>query len=141
MKQQATCVRRPFPPAPRRPSRPFQGLVSAVVSVSRYRVIFASRTKPPISAFRPRRWKGAILPDRSRVTFRVIEADKRPISAVADQRELRHDRQPVLAGCILQRKNQCQGDIGRGVEMESKDQVIEVQPSPEGQLQEQGKSR
>lgn len=44
----------------------------------------------PISAFRPRRWKGAILPDRSRVTFRVIEADKRPISAVADQREIRN---------------------------------------------------
>ena len=43
----------------------------------------------PISAFRPRRWKGAILPDRSRVTFRVIEADKRPVSAVADQREIR----------------------------------------------------
>lgn len=44
----------------------------------------------PISAFRPRRWKGAILPDRSRVTFRVIESDKRPVSAVADQRELRN---------------------------------------------------
>lgn len=44
----------------------------------------------PISAFRPRRWKGAILPDRSRVTFRVLEADKRPISAVADQREIRN---------------------------------------------------
>lgn len=43
----------------------------------------------PISAFRPRRWKGAILPDRSRVTFRVIEAEKRPVSAVADQREIR----------------------------------------------------
>lgn len=44
----------------------------------------------PISAFRPRRWKGAILPDRSRVSFRVIEADKRPVSAVADQREIRN---------------------------------------------------
>ncbi|PZT88491.1 MAG: NAD kinase [Citromicrobium sp.] len=43
----------------------------------------------PISAFRPRRWKGAILPDRSRVTFRVLEADKRPVAAVADQREIR----------------------------------------------------
>lgn len=43
----------------------------------------------PISAFRPRRWKGAILPDRSRVTFRVLEAEKRPVAAVADQRELR----------------------------------------------------
>ncbi|MBX7457707.1 NAD kinase [Qipengyuania sp. 1NDH17] len=44
----------------------------------------------PISAFRPRRWKGAILPDRSQVTFRVMEADKRPVSAVADQREIRN---------------------------------------------------
>jgi NAD+ kinase len=43
----------------------------------------------PISPFRPRRWKGAILPDRSRVTFRVLEPAKRPVSAVADQKELR----------------------------------------------------
>jgi NAD+ kinase len=43
----------------------------------------------PISPFRPRRWKGAILPDRSRVTFRVLEPGKRPVSAVADQKELR----------------------------------------------------
>jgi len=43
----------------------------------------------PISPFRPRRWKGAILPDRSRVTFRVLEPKKRPVSAVADQKELR----------------------------------------------------
>ncbi|MEO6152155.1 MAG: NAD kinase [Croceibacterium sp.] len=43
----------------------------------------------PISPFRPRRWRGAILPDRSRVQFRVLEPDKRPVSAVADQKELR----------------------------------------------------
>ena len=43
----------------------------------------------PISPFRPRRWRGAILPDRSRVTFRVLEPAKRPVSAVADQKELR----------------------------------------------------
>jgi NAD+ kinase len=43
----------------------------------------------PISPFRPRRWRGAILPDRTRVAFRVLEADKRPVSAVADQREVR----------------------------------------------------
>lgn len=43
----------------------------------------------PISAFRPRRWKGAILPDRSKITFRVNESQKRPVSAVADQKELR----------------------------------------------------
>ncbi len=43
----------------------------------------------PISPFRPRRWNGAVLPDRARVKFRVLEADKRPVSAVADQKELR----------------------------------------------------
>ena len=43
----------------------------------------------PISPFRPRRWRGAILPDRTRIRFRVLEAAKRPVSAVADQREVR----------------------------------------------------
>ncbi|QPC99810.1 NAD kinase [Qipengyuania soli] len=43
----------------------------------------------PISAFRPRRWKGAILPDRSRISFKVHESQKRPVSAVADQKEIR----------------------------------------------------
>nr|WP_234024808.1 NAD kinase [Tsuneonella amylolytica] len=43
----------------------------------------------PISPFRPRRWSGAVLPERSRVGFRVIEPDKRPVSVVADQREFR----------------------------------------------------
>lgn len=43
----------------------------------------------PISPFRPRRWRGAILPERTRIMIRVLEADKRPVSAVADQREVR----------------------------------------------------
>jgi len=43
----------------------------------------------PISPFRPRRWRGAILPDKARIAIRVLEADKRPVSAVADQREVR----------------------------------------------------
>ena len=43
----------------------------------------------PISPFRPRRWRGAILPDTSRITITVAEAHKRPVSAVADQREIR----------------------------------------------------
>ena len=42
-----------------------------------------------ISPFRPRRWSGAILPDDVSVRFRVLEADKRPVSAVADQFEVR----------------------------------------------------
>jgi NAD+ kinase len=43
----------------------------------------------PISAFRPRRWRGALLPQSSRVTFEILEADKRPVSAVADNFEVR----------------------------------------------------
>jgi NAD+ kinase len=43
----------------------------------------------PISPFRPRRWRGAILPEKTRIGIRVLEADKRPVSAVADQREIR----------------------------------------------------
>ncbi len=43
----------------------------------------------PISPFRPRRWRGAILRDSNRITFRVLDPVKRPVSAVADQREVR----------------------------------------------------
>jgi NAD+ kinase len=43
----------------------------------------------PISAFRPRRWRGALLPSKTRFCFRVIEPDKRPVSAVADSTEIR----------------------------------------------------
>lgn len=43
----------------------------------------------PISAFRPRRWRGALLPHEARVRFEVLEADKRPVSATADSLEVR----------------------------------------------------
>ena len=43
----------------------------------------------PISAFRPRRWRGALLPHGARVTIDALEADKRPVSAVADFTEVR----------------------------------------------------
>lgn len=43
----------------------------------------------PISPFRPRRWRGAILPEKTTFQFNVLEAVKRPVSAVADQREIR----------------------------------------------------
>lgn len=43
----------------------------------------------PISAFRPRRWKGALLPKKSRFVFDVIDAEDRPVSAVADFFEIR----------------------------------------------------
>ena len=43
----------------------------------------------PISPFRPRRWRGALLPSRSRFTISVLDAKKRPVSAVADFTEVR----------------------------------------------------
>ena len=51
----------------------------------------------PISPFRPRRWRGAVLPDKARIGIRVLEADKRPVSAVADQREVRDVAHVVIA--------------------------------------------
>ncbi|MBS0559691.1 MAG: NAD kinase [Proteobacteria bacterium] len=44
----------------------------------------------PISAFRPRRWRGALLPSTAEVLFEVLEADKRPTAAVADFTEVRN---------------------------------------------------
>lgn len=69
----------------------------------------------PISAFRPRRWRGALLPHSARVTVEVLEADKRPVSAVADNHEVRdvvevhvaEDRQTSMAMLF---------DAGRGLE-------------------------
>ena len=43
----------------------------------------------PISAFRPRRWRGAILPHKAKVKFDILESRKRPVSAVADDFEVR----------------------------------------------------
>ena len=46
-------------------------------------------TVMPISAFRPRRWRGALLPDRAQVAVEILEADKRPVAATADHYEIR----------------------------------------------------
>jgi NAD+ kinase len=46
----------------------------------------------PISPFRPRRWRGALLPDKAKVTIEVMEAEKRPVAAVADHDEVRSVR-------------------------------------------------
>jgi len=43
----------------------------------------------PISAFRPRRWRGALLPDTALVTLEILEGNKRPVSASADDMEVR----------------------------------------------------
>lgn len=44
----------------------------------------------PISAFRPRRWRGALLSNEVRVDLEVLEHEKRPVLAVADSTEVRH---------------------------------------------------
>ena len=44
----------------------------------------------PISAFRPRRWKGVIISDKSLINIKNLDIDKRPISAVADNFEVRN---------------------------------------------------
>jgi NAD+ kinase len=43
----------------------------------------------PISAFRPRRWRGALLPSTAEVLFEMLEGEKRPVAAVADYTEVR----------------------------------------------------
>ena len=43
----------------------------------------------PLSPFRPRRWRGALLPLTSQIKLEILEADKRPVSAVADFTEIR----------------------------------------------------
>jgi NAD+ kinase len=51
----------------------------------------------PISPFRPRRWRGALLPDQARVTIEVIDAERRPVAAVADHVEVRSVRSVDIA--------------------------------------------
>ena len=50
----------------------------------------------PISAFRPRRWRGALLPAAARLRIEALEPDKRPVSAVADYTEVRDIRSVVI---------------------------------------------
>jgi NAD+ kinase len=51
----------------------------------------------PISAFRPRRWHGALLSHRARTRFEILDPVKRPVSAVADDREVRNVAQVDVA--------------------------------------------
>jgi NAD+ kinase len=51
----------------------------------------------PLSPFRPRRWRGALLPDTARVVIDVLEADKRPVAAAADHFEIRRVTRVAVA--------------------------------------------
>ena len=44
----------------------------------------------PISPFRPRRWRGALLSNKARIVIEVLEAEKRPVSAAAHHAEIRN---------------------------------------------------
>ena len=50
----------------------------------------------PISPFRPRRWKGKIVPDKSKIIINNINPSKRPISAVADNQEVRNVKSIII---------------------------------------------
>ena len=52
---------------------------------------------PPVSPFRPRRWRGALLPNKVTVTIDVLECDKRPVNAVADHVEVKSVTQVQVA--------------------------------------------
>lgn len=43
----------------------------------------------PVSPFRPRRWRGALIPNRSSMVFEILESHKRPVNAVADHTEVK----------------------------------------------------
>ncbi|MCW2308472.1 NAD kinase [Rhodobium gokarnense] len=60
----------------------------------------------PISAFRPRRWRGALLPDHARVTIDVLEAEARTVSAAADHNEIRD-----VASVTIQQDRKSEGII------------------------------
>ncbi len=50
----------------------------------------------PISAFRPRRWKGKIVSDKSKITISNLNSNKRPVSAVADNLEIRNAKKVII---------------------------------------------
>ncbi len=68
-----------------------------------------------ISAFRPRRWRGALVPMTSRVRIDSLDSDKRPISAVADSEEAR-DVDHVEVGIAFDIRHRILFDPGHGLE-------------------------
>lgn len=66
----------------------------------------------PISAFRPRRWRGAILPRDAKVSFEVLDPKHRPVSATADTTEARgivrvsvHENRDVVLEMLFDREH------------------------------------
>ena len=50
----------------------------------------------PVSPFRPRRWRGALLPNKSNVELTILEPEKRPVNAVADHTEIKSVRKVTV---------------------------------------------
>jgi len=50
----------------------------------------------PISPFRPRRWKGKVISDKSKIIIKNLNPNKRPISAVADNIEVRNTKKVLV---------------------------------------------
>jgi NAD+ kinase len=50
----------------------------------------------PLNPFRPKRWRGALLPDNVEVRFGVLDPLKRPVAAVADHTEFRNAKEVVI---------------------------------------------
>lgn len=72
----------------------------------------------PISPFRPRRWRGALLSHQNRVKIEIIDADKRPVSAVADFNEVRdiitveiYERRDLVLNLLFDQENNIQDRI------------------------------
>ena len=50
----------------------------------------------PISPFRPRRWKGKLVSNKSRIVIKNLNPSKRPVSAVADNNEFRYAKKIIV---------------------------------------------
>lgn len=57
----------------------------------------------PISAFRPRGWRGAVIPDRCSIVIDVLEHEKRPVSVAADHQEVRNVLRVAVKADVRQR--------------------------------------
>jgi NAD+ kinase len=68
-----------------------------------------------MAAFRPRRWRGALLPKTAVVRFEVLEPDKRPVSAVADSFEVRSPVRVEVAS-VPEIRHRLLFDPGHGLE-------------------------
>src|ERR1700721_2575969 len=87
------CYSRPSVPAARLGATPAWSTASNLSAQGPILPINAALLAlTPISAFRPRRWRGALLPNTAFVVIEVLEGDKRPVAAVADHDEVRDVR-------------------------------------------------